>query len=138
MANEENLNRYMTLIERYKEQINSLQEQSSYLQSAINEYNKAKITVQKLGETEKNTEVLLPIGGGTYVNAKAADPSKLLVDIGGGIVTERNTDKAVEKIDSRIDEIKERREQISSTIDQLQEEADEISTKARELMSQER
>jgi len=101
MTKEEELSKYIALIEHYKEQIGSLEMQFSYLQAAIADYTKAKMTVEQLSKTDEDSEILLPIGGSTFINATAKNTSKLLFDIGGGVVTEKTSDDAIKKIDNR-------------------------------------
>ena len=45
MTQDEELTKYLAQIEQYKEQMNNLEMQSQYVQSAIMDYNKAKITM---------------------------------------------------------------------------------------------
>jgi len=133
MTKDEELARYLAQIEQYKEQINSLEMQSSYLQAAINDYNKAKMTLEQLDKIEKNTEILIPIGGSTFINAVSTDTSKVLFDIGSGIVTEKNTQDAISRIDKRLEDLQKTQDRLLSMVQQLQEEAIDISTKAQKL-----
>ena len=75
MTKDEELAKYMAQIEQYKEQINTLEMQNSYLQAAIADYNKAKITLEQLDKTDKNTpeqvycneyniDIVFQVGGG--------------------------------------------------------------------------
>jgi prefoldin alpha subunit len=136
MTKDEELSRYMILIENYKEQLNSLDMQYSYLQAAIADYNKAKITLEQLIKADDGTEVLLPIGGSTFVNATAKSTSKVLFDIGGGIVTEKTSEDAIKKIDKRIESLQQTQEKLSSMAQQLQTEATQISDKAQRLLEE--
>lgn len=136
MTKDEELSRYMILIENYKEQLNSLDMQYSYLQAAIADYNKAKITLEQLIKADDGTEVLLPIGGSTFVNATAKSTSKVLFDIGGGVVTEKTTEDAIKKIDKRIESLQQTQEKLSSMAQQLQTEATQISDKAQRLLEE--
>jgi prefoldin alpha subunit len=133
MTKDEELAKYLAQIEQYKEQINSLEMQFSYLQAAINDYNKAKMTLENLDKAEKNTEILIPIGGSTFINAISTDTSKVLFDIGSGIVTEKNTGDAVNRIDKRLEDLQKTQDRLSSMLQQLQTEAIDISTKAQKL-----
>jgi len=133
MTKEEELSKYMAQLEQYKEQINTLEMQSSYIQSAILDYNKAKITLENLNNADKDNNVLIPIGGSTFINAKAADTSKVLFDIGSSIVTEKNYEDAMKKIDERMEDLQKTQENILSMIQKLQNESEEISTKAQKL-----
>jgi len=136
MTKDEELSRYMILIENYKEQLNSLDMQYSYLQAAIADYNKAKITLEQLIKADDGTEVLLPIGGSTFVNATAKSTSKVLFGIGGGIVTEKTSEDAIKKIDKRIESLQQTQEKLSSMAQQLQTEATQISDKAQRLLEE--
>jgi len=137
MTKDEELTKYMALIEQYKEQMNTLEMQSQYLKAAIADYNKAKITIEQLSNTDTGTEILLPIGGSTYINAAAKNTSKLLFDIGGGIVTEKTSDDAIKKIDKRIEGLQKTQEKLIEAMQNLQNEATEVSAKAQKLLAEE-
>ncbi len=136
MTKDEELAKYVALIEQYKEQLNSLETQFSYLQAAITDYNKVKITLEQLKGTQTGTEILLPIGGGTFISGTAINPSRVLFDIGGGIVTEKSSDDAIKKINSRIEDLQRTQEKLLSVIQQLQTEATEVSDKANKLLQE--
>jgi prefoldin alpha subunit len=136
MTKDEELSRYMILIENYKEQLNSLDMQYSYLQAAIADYNKAKVTLEQLSKADDGTEVLLPIGGSTFVSATAKSTSKVLFDIGGGVVTEKTSEDAIKKIDKRIESLQQTQEKLSSMAQQLQTEATQVSEKAQRLLEE--
>jgi prefoldin alpha subunit len=136
MTQDEELTKYLTLIEQYKEQMSTLEMQSQYVQSAILDYNKAKITLENLKNTENNKEILLPIGGSTFLSANLKDASNVLFDIGAGVVAEKKTEDAIVKIDKRIEELQKTQEQISSVMQNLQNSSAEVSSKAQKLMAE--
>lgn len=136
MTKDEELAKYMALIEQYKEQMNSIEMQSQYLQAAIADYNKARLTLEQLNNTDTGTEMLLPIGGSTYIDAAAKNTSKVLYDIGGGIVTEKTTEDAIKKIDKRIEGLQKTQEKLITTIQQLQSETTEVYAKAQKILAE--
>jgi len=138
MSKDEELAKCLTLIEQYKEQINSVEMQSSYLQAIINEYNKVKITLEQIIKINKGSEVLLPLGGSTFIEANITNPSKVLFDIGAGIVTEKTSSNAINKIDERIEDLQKTQEKLMVIMQNLQNEATEVSTKAQKLLSEEK
>lgn len=137
MTKEEELQKYMMLIEQYKEQLSSLDVQFSYLQNAIMDQTRAKTTLEHLGKTNDGVDVMLPIGGGAFIDATAKKTSKVLFDIGDGIVIEKASDDIVKKMDERIRNLQQTEEKISSMAQQLQTEITEITDKAQNLMSEE-
>ena len=136
MTKEEELSQYMSQIEYYKEQITSLETQQSYVQAAINDYSRARLTIEHLEKSENTTDVLLPIGGSTYIDAKTNNTSKVLFDIGSGLVIEKKTDDAIKKIDNRIKDLEKNQEKIQQIIQQVQNDANEITVKAQKLYSE--
>jgi prefoldin alpha subunit len=137
MTKDEDLAKYMALIEQYKEQMSSLEMQSQYVQATITDYNKAKMTLEHLSNTDKGTEILLPIGGSTYIDATTKNTSKVLFDIGGGLVTEKTSEDAIKKIDERVEGLQKTQEKLLSIMQNLQNEATEVSAKAQRLMDAE-
>ena len=136
MTGEEELQKHMAMIEYYKEQLKSLELQFSYLQSAIADQTKAKLTLEKLSKVKKDADMLLPIGGGAFIDATAKNPSKVLLEVGYGVVLEKTADEAAEKIGKRINDLRQTEERISSMAQQLQMEAAKVSDKVEQLLSE--
>ena len=136
MIKDEELAKYLAIIEQYKEQMNSLEMQSQYLQAAILDYNKAKITLENLRKTKKDEDILLPIGGSTFINANLKNPSNVLFDIGAGIVTEKKAEDAINKINKKIEDLQKTQEKLLTMMQNLQNESAEVSAKAQKLLSE--
>ena len=135
MTKEEELQKYMALIEQYKEQLNSLDAQFSYLQNAIMDQTKAKMTLEHLSKGDTGVDVLLPIGGGAFIDATAKKTTKVLFDVGDGIVIEKTSDDVIDTMDKRIKNLQQTEEKISNMAQKLQTEAAEVTDKAQRLMS---
>lgn len=138
MTNDEQLQNYMILIEQYKEQINQLEQQSSYIQAAMMDYTKAKITLENINGKDKNEEILVPIGGNTFIHAKTLDTSKVLYNIGAGVVTEKNVEDAIKKIDEKIEELQRSQEKTAEIIQNIENQANEVTEKAQKIINQEK
>ena len=136
MTKEEEMQKYMMLIEQYKEQLSSLDVQFSYLQNAIMDQTRAKTTLENLDKTAEGVDVMIPIGGGAFIDATAKKTSKALFDIGDGVVIEKTSKDIVKKMDERIKNLQQTEEKISSMAQQLQTEVNEITEKAQNLMSE--
>ena len=136
MTKEDEISRNLALIEYYKEQLANLDMQMQYLQVAMADYQKAKISIEHLEKTEDATEILVPLGSGIFVNASAKDTSKVLLDIGAGVVAEKNTNDAIKKIDERIENLEKNQEKILSMAQQLQNEANELAQKTQKLVNE--
>lgn len=136
MNQEEEFQRYAAMIDYYKSQLESIENQQNYVQAAILDYQKAKLTIEKLSETKSGKEILIPIGGGVYTYATSKKPSKVLADIGSGIVIEKNPEDASGIIDKRIDALKSDQQSLSQMSEQIKNQMNEISKKAQEIYEQ--
>ncbi|MCK4902874.1 MAG: prefoldin subunit alpha [Thermoplasmatales archaeon] len=136
MNKDEELNRYMVQIEQYKEQMGQLEMQFQYLHAALADYNKAKMTLENLSNADAGSEVLVPIGGGAFIGATAKNTSKVLMDIGGDLVTEKTPEDVIKKIDERLENLEKTQEKMNEMMQNLQNEATEISAKAQKIISE--
>ena len=136
MTKEDELQKYMTLIEYYKEQLKTLEYQFSLIQSTVADQAKAMITLEKLNGVKNDSELLLPIGGGAFINATLKNSSKILYDVGEGIVIEKTIEDTIKNIEIRINELHQTEEKISTMAQQIQNEASDAQNKAEMLISQ--
>ena len=134
MTKEEEITRNLTLIEYYKEELKSLELQIQYMQAAIADYHKAKITIDQIQKAEIESEILIPIGGGTFLNGILKDKSKILVEIGAGLITEKNGEGAISKIDERIKTLQDNYDKLISIAQKVENDANELSEKTQQMM----
>jgi len=136
MTKDEEISRCMMIVEQCKQQISQLETQAQYIEAAIMDYNKAKVTLEKLSELDTETDMIIPIGGGIFIDATAKKQSKVLVDIGSGIVMEKVYEDAIKKIDERIEEIQRSQTKLEEMVQQIQAEATDADAKAQKLMGE--
>ena len=131
---EAEVSRYLALLEMYKDQIESLANQSQIIQAMIEEYNRTKITLDKINNVEDGTEVLVSIGGGAFVNANIKDTKKIVYNIGAEVMVEKTIDDAIRSIDERIDLLYNNLQKVIETTQKLEEAATQISEKVQEMI----
>jgi prefoldin alpha subunit len=136
MTKEEEITRNLTLIEYYKQQLESIDMQLQYLQSTLADYQRAKITVGQLNGVDENSEILIPVGAGTFVNGSFKNTSNVLIGVGAGVVVEKTVDEAVNKLDERIKRIEENLEKMVSLGQKIQSDAEELSHKTQQMMEE--
>lgn len=134
MNEEEEFQRYASMIEYYKNQLSAIEQQFSFLQATINDYAQAKITIEKMKGSSKGSEILIPIGGGTFTFAETKDTSKILTDIGSGIVVEKTPEEAITVVDKRIESLQKNQESLTQLSQQINGQMEDISKKAQQLL----
>jgi len=125
---------------RYLEQtVNELQSRISLTSSAITELKVSSMTLEGLETEKKDSQLFVPIGGGSYVKARLETANKVVVGIGADVAVERTLKEAKEELEARIAELEKTRDaleqQFSQVVGRIQEnraKLEEISAKLRE------
>ncbi len=75
--------------------------------SIINIIREANSAVHSITETKKNTESenLVPIGMGVYLQSRTQSNSKVIINVGSGVALEKDHDSAINWLESRLKEL---------------------------------
>jgi prefoldin alpha subunit len=76
---------------------------------------------------DRDSPVLLPIGGGTMVRAKVSDPERVLVNIGSDVIIQRTNGEAITFLQEKIAEMEAMEKKVAATIEQLRVQMAEIA-----------
>lgn len=117
IAQEEELRGRLQMYERQLDLLSNVREDKQ----------RALTTLRGLKGAEAGTEVLLPIGGTTFVRASLADNATVLKGIGAGYSMPRDIDKA-------IDELKADVETVEGDIQKTSRAAGEIEARHAQIM----
>ena len=99
--------------------VQSLQQRFSFVEAAIAELQVAQSTVSDLSKETEGADILVPIGGGSYVRAKAADVEKLIVGVGADVAIEKTAKEAMDGYKARIDELHKIRSSLGEEIEKV-------------------
>jgi prefoldin alpha subunit len=136
MTKDEEITRNLTLLEYYKQQLESIDIQLQYLQSTLADYQRAKLTVEQLNKLDENSEILIPIGAGTFVNGSLKNAANVLIGVGAGIIIEKPIGETVTKLEERIKRLQENLEKMASLGKKLQSDAEDLSQKTQKMMEE--
>ena len=102
---EEELRR-LSMEMRYLEQTaEALQQRIQMVNAAITDITYANATLDGIEKEKENAEMLVPIGGSSYVKVKLADPNKVIVGMGAGVSIEKTLAEAKVTLKERLDEL---------------------------------
>jgi prefoldin alpha subunit len=91
---------------RYLEQTaEALQQRISMVNAAITDLTYANATLDGIEKEKENAEMLVPIGGSSYVKVKLSDPDKVIVGMGAGVSIEKTLAEAKVTLKERLDEL---------------------------------
>ena len=73
--------------------------------AALTDINYANMTLDGIEKEKENSEMLVPIGGSSYVKVKLADPNKVIIGLGAGVSVEKTLPEAKATLKERLDEL---------------------------------
>jgi len=119
-VNEQELRQALATLEVMRAQAQSLAEQQQLLQLSLEEYSRALETLNQWKNAKEGDEILVPLGGNSFVFAKVASSDKSLVGIGSGISVERSSEEAIKTVETRIKELTEGMKKINDSLTVLE------------------
>ncbi|MCL2358720.1 MAG: prefoldin subunit alpha [Nitrososphaerota archaeon] len=118
--------RKLSMEMRYLEQTaEALQQRISMVNTAIADLTYANETLDSMEKEQENAEMLVPIGGSSYVKVKLADPNKVIVGLGSGVSVEKTLSDAKVVLKERLDELEKA---MNSAQQQFSQVAERINT----------
>jgi prefoldin alpha subunit len=97
----------------------AIQQRISLIDAAITEMQVANSTMEGLRSESVGEDVLVPIGGGSYIRAKIGDNEKLIVGIGADVAIEKGLPEAIESYNARVAELQKARSALERQIEQV-------------------
>ena len=133
ISKEEEELRKLTVEMRFLEQTaETLQQRISMINAAMTDLTYANMTLEGIEKEKENAELLVPIGGSSYVKAKLANADKVVVGIGAGVSIEKTLQEAKAIVKERIDELEKT---MTSVQQQFAQVADRINADRSRLES---
>lgn len=97
----------------------TLQQRLQILQSAISDLRVAAASLEALKEAEEGAPILVPTGGGAFVNANLGDLSKVIVGIGADVSIEMDLEEAEKNVSGRLEEVEKANLSVGQQLEQI-------------------
>jgi len=102
---EEELRKLSVQLRFLEQTAETLQSRIGMLNAAMSDLTYANMTLDGVEKEKKNAEILVPIGGSSYVQVKLANPDKVIVGLGAGVSAEKTLPEAKALLKERLDEL---------------------------------
>ena len=107
---------------RYLEQTaETLQSRLNMVNAGLTDLTYANMTLDGIENEKENTELLVPIGGSSYLKVKLASPDKVIIGLGAGVSMEKTLPEAKTLIKERLDELEKTRNSAQQQFSQIAE-----------------
>jgi len=125
--NESELRQAMSTLEIFRAQLDSITQNQQLVQISLEELGRAKETLVQYQKAQDGDELLVPIGGNSFVFAKVATTAKAIVGIGTGVSVEKPIDEAIKTMDDRAAELIDSMKKLTDRRMAIEEQASTLS-----------
>ncbi len=121
---------------RYFEQTaETLQQRLGMLNAGITDLSYANMTLESIEKEKENAEMLVPIGGSSYINVKLADSNKVVVGMGAGVSVQKTLPEAKAAVKERLEELEKTRVQAQQQLSQIAERINQDRNRMESLLT---
>ncbi|WP_290598041.1 MULTISPECIES: prefoldin subunit alpha [unclassified Archaeoglobus] len=126
MASEKEIQEKIAVLQYLQGEAETLQRRIVELELMENEYRKTLETLEFFDSIDGEIEALMNLGGGVFAYVDVKNSKKMLVDIGSGVVVEREVKDAIEFVKKKIKKIEENAQNLTTTLQQIIAQASKI------------
>ncbi len=102
---EEELRKLSVELRYFEQTAETLQQRINMMNAAMTDMTYANMTLDGIEKEKENAEILVPIGGSSYVKVKLAAPDKIIVGMGAGVSVEKTLPEAKAMLKERLGEL---------------------------------
>jgi len=110
-----------------------LQSRLDIVTAALSETLTAISTLEGTKGKHDGTETLLPIGSGSFVKAKIADPDKVIIGVGAGVCIEKPIEDSMKDLRLRSSELEKARANVTQQFNQILAQTEDYRAHLNEL-----
>ncbi len=111
-----------------------LQQRITLLSSFLSEIQAAANTIEEVGKAGEGAEVLIPIGGASYIKARLAHGGKAVVGVGAGVAVEKSLEEAKKYLEDRMNELNQALASVQSQLMNVAARMSQLEPKIREAL----
>jgi len=123
--NEEEIRKISVELRLLEQTAETLQSRLSMLNAVAQDLTYANMTLESLEKEKENSEILVPIGGTSYIRTKLDNPNKIIVGIGAGVSVEKTRQEAKDVINKRLEDLQKARTATQQQFAQIAERINE-------------
>jgi len=120
------MQRKMMELEAFKAQLQQYQQQKSQIMMTVQEMMSAKATIDGIMDTKDGEEMIIPIGGGTFIRGTISDPKNVISSVGADIAVTKDVASAKKRIEEQIKSAEESVAKLDSEMQKIEMQAQDI------------
>lgn len=122
---EEELRKLSVELRLLEQTAENLQSRISMVNAVITDLAYASMALEGLEKEKEDSELLVPIGGNSYIKTKLANQDNVIVGMGAGVSVEKTLDEAKEIVKKRIENLEKTRMSLQQQLAQIADKIEE-------------
>ena len=133
---EEDLRKLSVELRFLEQTAESIQSRINMINAVITDLTYANMTLEGLEKEKENSELLVPIGGNSYIKTKLQNPDNIIVGMGAGVSVEKTLQEAKEIVKQRLENLEKTRASLQQQFAQVAERINEDREKFENLVAE--
>ena len=121
--------------ENLRAQSQAIQQQDLIVVNTLQELKNAKTALENLDSIPKESETLIPLGGGVFINAKLASIENVVLNLGANVMVNKDRKEAIKVIESQIDQLEDAKAKLDDAVKQIEARMTQLSLELQLLAS---
>jgi len=134
---EEELRRLTVELRFLEQTAETIQSRLNMINAVITDLTYSSMTLEDLEKEKENAELLVPVGGSSYVKARLGNTDKLIVGIGAGVSIEKTLPEAKDVVKKRLEDLDKAKmslqQQFSQVVDRINEDRAKLEAQVTEM-----
>lgn len=122
----------------YKAQLEQLVNELSVLNQTSSNLLLAKNTLENIQNLEGEPEILVPIGGNTFLKAHVKDTKNVLAGIGADIIVKKEVPDAISTIEKQLEELRGAKQKIEAQLKEFSERMGKLEPELEKMLEEAR
>ncbi|MCW3975405.1 MAG: prefoldin subunit alpha [Candidatus Bathyarchaeota archaeon] len=120
---EEDLRKFLTELKVLEGTANIIQSRLNIVDAALADIASANLSIEGVKNNTSGSEILVPVGGGSFIRAKLSDVEKVIVGVGADVCIEKTVAESVEDFKNRQSDLEKAKasleQQLTQTLNNL-------------------
>jgi len=117
-SDEELIRRLIVQLQALENTYQEIRSRLSLIDAALSEFSMASSTLKGIKTLDNDSDILIPIGGGSFIKAKLTDSSNVVHSIGSNVSTEKTIELTQADFDNRISDFQKIRTSLNQQLNQ--------------------
>ncbi len=123
----------LLVLQQLQNESEALQRKIVELELVGTELEKTIESLEYFNSLDGSVEALMNLGGGVFAYVDVKDSKKMLVDVGAGVIVEKEVGEAIESLKKKKEKIEENVKKLGEVLEQIAAQAERIQAEIAEL-----